>query len=910
MAFMCSPSRFLTGLFLAALSPCCLFADEKGFSPELSPARSGLAGTTTRIAEKQESVLSGIYINGNESGTINACLENGEYWIPWDFFLEQTRLKTDGTKENKTLYPTSIGIIEFDPGELKTFEKTLCVSFSSLKNIFRVFPSFNQSLYAVVLTIPWQPGAPQKQAVKTTPNADISAPNSSISFIRIESDLLYDFKEKSDTNLLIETGGRLLGGTWDITLEGDPRAEMIPASCHWTTYNRHIAFRAGTGTNELYSLTGSNDFTGAQFGWSNRDILRYLDFDRYNDSETFLALDRSQLRTIEGDGPPAGIAELRLDGKIAARQRISLEGKFIFRNVRMSSDLRKTEVYVYERSLADNPVTILDFTQSISSRALPAGELLIRGGAGRTGNLLDRNDANHGGDAFFGHLQYGLDNRITVEAGIQNNSDTGTPDLFAGTIVSAGSNWTAALFGARSNNRHAGEFRLEGWGRHWRGSLWSSMQEKYFGNDNSLRKENHVLNISLQPFKNMNISLYGRSEKEEDTFIGEYLLPGFNWNVFRWMAISATPDDDENYSYETQIRFSSATNLRIGYKSDLISADFNHDFSEKLKMRVASEHFLKTRDNVTTCYFDWYPGKNNFDLIEAGVAYSQGRAGFSGSWSKYINAGLRFALRYSYNMNNAQALDIDELSFIDTSSEAAQYIACALTWDLGWSGKSFHPINRTAVSTTRGGISGSLAIESETTLSASDINNVSILLNGRSMQQRQIDGSFFVGNLRPGVYNVSVDPENLPVELVVDQATRNVEVKSGSVTHLSIPVHAQYGIAGKITDTYGQAIPNVLIEIRDASGTEITRSYSNEFGYYRADELRSGAYEVKTVSVNGIPLQGEPSKSITIKNDYLFNVDITIPVRTIPAVPGSQDIPIPQADGNQRIKRRIEAHDD
>ena len=66
-------------------------------------------------------------------------------------------------------------------------------------------------------------------------------------------------------------------------------------------------------------------------------------------------------------------------------------------------------------------------------------------------------------------------------------------------------------------------------------------------------------------------------------------------------------------------------------------------------------------------------------------------------------------------------------------------------------------------------MAGALKIMTDSKISRSQINDVSILLNGRKLGQRQIGGDFFVGNLRPGIYTVSVDPENLPLELVVEQ---------------------------------------------------------------------------------------------------------------------------------------------
>jgi hypothetical protein len=116
-----------------------------------------------------------------------------------------------------------------------------------------------------------------------------------------------------------------------------------------------------------------------------------------------------------------------------------------------------------------------------------------------------------------------------------------------------------------------------------------------------------------------------------------------------------------------------------------------------------------------------------------------------------------------------------------------------------------------------------------------------------------------------------------------------VEVKSGTVTHLSIPVYAQYGIAGKITGSSGQAMTNAVIELSGKDGTPIKRAASNEFGYYRIDELKNGAYSLKVISINGISVHDQPPKTVEIRNDYLFNIDIT--VSGFLKAPASDDAP-------------------
>ncbi|NTV93270.1 MAG: carboxypeptidase regulatory-like domain-containing protein, partial [Chlorobiaceae bacterium] len=706
--------------------------------------------------------------------------------------------------------------------------------------------------------------------------ADIKAPNSSISFIGLEADGAYDFTSAFRKNLHLELGGRMLGGVWTISAEGDPESDYAPSRYHWTTFNNHLALRLGTASSENYSLLGSTSFTGLQIGWNNRSIHKQLDAEQNNQSDGFLSIDSNELRTIEGSGPPASIAELRFDDKVVARQRIRLDGRFFFENVRMTTDLRKTEVYIYERSINEKPLKILDFSQSIASRSLPGGELLIRGGIGQTGNLFNRQPNENKGAAAFANLLYGLSDRVTVEAAMQQNPLTGSLDLLAGTVFSLGSHWTAALYGAKTNSSYGADMRVEGRYRYWHASYWGSMHNDRFGNDEKEKDLNHSFRISLNPFRNLGLQLFARHEVQGDSLLRHYILPAANWYPFSWLSLSAIPDDDENYRYEADFRIGNRSNLRAIYDSDIVTLDYQHDLSEQWKLRLINDYAVPTGDHVTNMVIDWYPRKNSSDLIQTGISYSDGAFGVAGSISRYINAGLRLSLQYSYNMNNATSLDLEDMFSDIISENAEKSVSLSLSWDLGLSNRRFFPINRSAITLTRGGIAGSLDIANETKLSSSDINNIGILLNGRSMQQRQIDGSFFVGSLKPGIYNVSVDPEKLPIELVVDQKEQKVEVKNGTVTGINIPVYAEFGVAGRITDAAGNGIANVKMVVSGKEEKPAVETVTNEFGYYRADGLRSGTYQLAAESIDGRAFGNSPKRSLTIKDDYLFDMNMTI----------------------------------
>ncbi len=839
--------------------------------PALQAETSPLPDNQVQAAEQgqPEPLLVEVFFNKRTAGNHICYKFQDDYWIPFALFEAETKIKSAASENGNFTYQTTLGVLTHNPGTQKIIEQTPCISFSQLEKAFYARGRFVQSIFAIAIDVPWVPGTfPRKKKSVPSITPDIRAPSNSLSFLSLEPEITYEFNGEYTKELLLEAGGRVAGGVWDISFEGDPEKHFPPTRYHWTTYNSKTALRIGTGSSDLYTLVGSLDFTGLQLGWNNHSILNQLDFERYSDSDAFLSFDRSQQRTIEGNAPPASIAELRIDDIVVARQRIGLNGMFVFRNVRMTSDLRKTQVYIYERSLRQKPTAILDYSMSIKNRSMPAHEILVRTGFGTTRNPLDSEDTGPSLWTGFGHVMYGLSNRITLESAIQYRPETQEKDIIAGTVLSIGGSWGAALYGARTNNHYGADVRLEGNGRNWTFSYFGRFNQEGFARDSQEAERNHSVKFSTDIFYPFDLLLYGQHNRKGNLSPDKYFLFGAYWYVLPQFTLSAIPNDDKKYRYEANIRPVPQSDLTVSYENRIVNAELDYDFSRSLSGRSLYSHAIETGNNVSSIYFDWYPKGNRYDLFRFGVSRSGDQTGFSAAWNKFVNAGLQLSLQYSYNMNNALQLDTEDNFSNLVTPDARQYFALALTWDIGRSNKRFYPINRTAISHTRGGLAGSLKIMNETTLKSSDINNVDILLNRRKLGQRQVDGSFFVGNLRPGVYAVEVDTENLPLELNVSQKTIYAEVLNGAVTEVIIPVYAEYSIAGRVTGTDGHRIANRKVTVTDESGTIVSLAFSNMFGYYRADGLQPGTY---IVIVSGT------RQTVTIQDDYIYGIDFIIP---------------------------------
>ena len=195
-------------------------------------------------AAQLEPLLVDVLFNRRSTGSQLCYRLQDEYWIPFALFLEQSGLKAPEIGKGRISFETTLGTITFDSGSVKLIDRTLCISLSELKKTFLVGGRFNQSTFAIELDVPWQPGSPESHARKSAPVIpDIEAPNSSLSFMRIEPEITWDFDANPEKNLFLEAGGRVFGGVWDITLEGDPEQSFIPTRYHWTAFSRNLAIR-------------------------------------------------------------------------------------------------------------------------------------------------------------------------------------------------------------------------------------------------------------------------------------------------------------------------------------------------------------------------------------------------------------------------------------------------------------------------------------------------------------------------------------------------------------------------------------------------------------------------------------------------------------------------------------------
>ncbi|MDW7967979.1 MAG: carboxypeptidase-like regulatory domain-containing protein [Thermoanaerobaculum sp.] len=134
-------------------------------------------------------------------------------------------------------------------------------------------------------------------------------------------------------------------------------------------------------------------------------------------------------------------------------------------------------------------------------------------------------------------------------------------------------------------------------------------------------------------------------------------------------------------------------------------------------------------------------------------------------------------------------------------------------------------------------------------------------------------GRFFLGSVPPGVYEVELDPDKLPLELVPKRSRVVVEVQAGVTTRVDFPMEVLVGVAGRVTDAAGRPVAGVRVVLEGEQSIRVKETSSDEFGLFRFDQVPLGTYILRAV--------GPEERSLTWRQvelrEFLFDQDLQLP---------------------------------
>jgi hypothetical protein len=825
---------------------------------ETPRAETSAAGSTTDDGP----LVVGAFLNQREIGWLDVRSTTDGYLIPLQAFAELAgcEVKIDN---GVTRLVTPLGPIDLEPAELESAEGVVYFPESVIESRLAGGVVFDTSRYALSFDLPWRPGA-ESSAVRVSPALvpDVTPPGFSLSTLR--SDIRYTRIE--DEGLFGSTwnfAGRLGPGYWRIRYENDLSGQHQLRDYAWFHRQDSWMLLAGNQRVRLHPLFNSLELTGAQAAWTNEPLDR---FHRGPSPRELLPRRTSPLDSFVGYGPPAGLAVLRVDGRIVERRRIGLDGRYEFLDISIPARrASRVEVLLYDRRNPGVPVEILEETRTASEYLLSDGALIQLGGAGREGNILqERMDLQQSfGTAGFYQTRYGISDRVTVEGAVQH---TGLVTQYMGGVVSRLGPTVVMSVGLGASDGNAGySFDLEALPRPWRVLIRSlATRGGYFPLEQEDRFD-HYFEWGYSRSRTLDVALVGRSRGNalEDV---SYILPAVAWRPMSALFVRAWPDIEGDYRFDLNYRVQPRSNLALSFIADRGYAEFYHQFTGPFRVR-ASAGFGGDLADRQEAIVTWL-GRGRWNPSwEAGPIVTDGELGA-------LLGGRVRLMRGLY----AQARFESHARLGDPALERTERLLFNITADLGFSGGRVAAAQSRAIGDDRGGVAGGVRVDAPEELGEFDLSGLTVLMNGQRAAATGPDGSFFVGGLRPGVYRFELESRNLPVELEPHLAAINVEVGAAAVTRLDFVVRPEYGIAGRVRDVSGRPARGVVVEVVDEAGSIRRAASTDRYGLYRIDGLPLGSYTLGVRSgfpETELPM---PSSRFTIDDDFLFDMDLTLPV--------------------------------
>ena len=150
-------------------------------------------------------------------------------------------------------------------------------------------------------------------------------------------------------------------------------------------------------------------------------------------------------------------------------------------------------------------------------------------------------------------------------------------------------------------------------------------------------------------------------------------------------------------------------------------------------------------------------------------------------------------------------------------------------------------------------------------------------MDGTPRTHSEPDGSFFIQGLTPGIHKIELSPDNLPLGLTPRRTLVVANVAPAALTRVEFTVAVEYGIAGRVVDSEGEPLANMIVELLRSDNTVVSVTRTDRFGLYRMDEIPVGSFTLQLNPDQTEVPQGGVTRSVEITDDFLFSQDLRIP---------------------------------
>jgi hypothetical protein len=570
--------------------------------------------------------------------------------------------------------------------------------------------------------------------------------------------------------------------------------------------------------------------------------------------------------TLVGQGPPAGRAELIIDGVFVSSETIGLDGRFEFRDVSLAArHLSRVEILLYERHNLEVPVEIREELRSASELLLPDGAVVHQGGIGVGGNAVDRVIgsplARRGGEAGFYQGRFGLSERLTAEVGAQRID--GREQAVTGMVARLGDSWLVSAALGTAGGELGYDLSLEGRWTRWR--LLARSESKPAELQRALLTDtfDHFLELGWTRGPRLDVALVARSRRTSARRT-DFVLPALSWRPTKRLSLRARPDADGDFNTDFVVR--AGRRLRIALRTDERAiADFQWRVSDTTVVSLTGE-LGGGGGGRQSALLRWQGRGRHRPGVYLGPLVGDGRVGSQVGISAELLPGILARLER-----------VDDPLSTAGGPDTSPRLILGLTADLAVSRGRLVAGRSSAVRHDRGAVAGRLRL---TRGEKQPLAGAAILLDGVPRAYTRADGSFFLGGLEPGVYRIELDPEHLPIELTPSVKVRIARVTGGAVTRVEFEVEPRYGLAGRVRDAAGAPVAGMrvlLVAGEQGQGETVAAAVTDRFGLYRMDGIRPGRYQLR-LAPEDLPAAAGlgPQRRVEVVSDFLFDQDLTL----------------------------------
>ena len=803
--------------------------------------------------------LIGIVVDGEELDTELAYRRGERFYLATDLLM---RMGVQGyTSNGPLIFATPGGQVKADRRYFHLIGGEAFFDATLLNEVLKIHWEFSAENYALKMILPWwqeHKTAGDLSTKQGQREVDLHPSSFGLTQIRLDHTQLSDQQRTySYTDMLLS--GRLAEGVWRGQITARENRDVGARDYYWLRDFEHVQALVGNQQILINPLLPAFESTGIQALYSTEQIR----FDPYQDQTRSQYIRRFgiPIKDIEGISQPGAIAELRIDQRPVARTRVKLDGTYRFDRVRSSSlQFQTVRVHILDqRSFVE--LYVQDFTRTPMDLLLDRGQTVAFGGVGARGNPLDPVYGTRG-EAAYGLVRYGLTDYLTMEAGLQ--SAGGDVHEVVGLSASVSRNWATTLSLGNHKGSHGYTADLFGRGDRWQVTARSQNYADGFRAQASTASEFSEMRMEYRARPGFSVGMHGRATQSRGRK-EDYLLPGFSWRFNRRNVVRVWPDFDGAYRVDVRTSHRQRDWFEFVHDSSGERAEY------RLFQNANLEYFVRltkqkltgnNRSNSVTTEIGsiWYPNViDDRAQLSASLLASSAGMGYRFAWQTTVIPGL------------FSSLELRDEPLATEFSDRGLQLRWTLSVDLAISRGRPIPARNGFTQSRVGSIGGRLTLGNGDAVASDGFNKVAILINGRPHTAVLRGKYYFVANLLPGDYEVSLDSKYLPMALTPERKTLRVRVVSAATTRVDFVVNYEYGLSGRVTDATSQALVSQTLGVWDLDENLLATTHSDDYGYYQFSGLAPGEYLLRVKAASGAVLE----RRISVVDTFIFDADLS-----------------------------------